>query len=65
MAITENEEELERISAEAFMIGIVIGDLIFEDESKNPVRKLSQNNPVDGGLTQMVKDALKGRNTNE
>lgn len=65
MAITENEEELKRISAEAFMIGIVIGDLIFEDESKNPVRKLSQNNPVDGGLTQMVKDALKGGNTNE
>ena len=65
MAITENEEELERISAEAFMIGIVIGDIIFEDESKNPIRKLSQVNPVDGGLTQMVKDILKGENTNE
>ncbi len=65
MAITENEEELERISAEAFMIGIVIGDIIFEDESKNPIRKLSQVNPIDGGLTQMVKDILKGGNTNE
>lgn len=64
MAITENEEELERISAEAFMIGIVIGDIIFEDESKNPIRKRSTN-PVDGDLTQMVKDALKGGNTNE
>lgn len=60
-----NEEMLERVSTEAFMIALVIGDIIFEDESKNPVRKLSQINPVDGGLTQMVKDTLNGGNTNE
>lgn len=63
--IINNEAELERISAEAYMIGLVIGDIIFEDESKNPIRKCSQVNPVDGGLTQMVKDILKGGNTNE
>lgn len=57
--IIDNEEVLEQVCAEAFMIGLVIGDIIFEDESKNPVRKLSQNNPVDGGLGQMVKNALK------
>lgn len=60
-----NEEMLERVSTEAFLIGLVIGDIIFEDESKNPIRKLSQTNPVDGGLTQMAKDILKGENTNE
>ena len=60
-----NEKALEQISTEVFMIGIVIGDIIFEDESKNPVRKLSQVNPVDGGLAQMAKDILKGENTNE
>ena len=60
-----NEETLERVSAEAFMIGLVIGDMIFEDESKNPIRKLSQNNPVDGGLSQLAKDTLKGESTNE
>lgn len=60
-----NEETLERVSTEAFMIGLVIGDIIFEDESKNPIRKLSQTNPVDGGLTQMAKDVLKGGNANE
>ncbi|MBR6509326.1 MAG: hypothetical protein IKT38_01820 [Clostridia bacterium] len=58
-----NEETLERVSTEAFMIGLVIGDIIFEDESKNPIRKLSQTNPVDGGLTQMAKDSLKGETT--
>ena len=50
-----NEETLERVSAEAFMIALVIGDIIFEDESKNPIRKLSQVNPVDGASLKLRK----------
>ncbi len=58
-----NEEMLGRVTTESFMISLVIGDIIF-GEQKNPIRKLSQINPVDGGLSQLVKDTLKGKRTN-
>lgn len=59
-----NEEMLERVSTEVFMIGIVIGDIVLGEE-KNSIRKLSQINPVDGGLSQMVKEKLKEGDKNE
>ena len=66
LSIVDDEKALEQVGIEAFMIALVIGDIIFgEDETKNPIRILSQKNPVDGGLSQLVKNTLKGECTNE